>query len=515
MKRYFNVTGLCIPEKHYMVDTDNTVKYIIENYIQKDAYFTINRARQYGKTTTLELLRTKLQDEYVIIDISFEGKEDYFTSLNALAEGLFFSFKTSLSYSCPQLAEIFNNKPSSVLPIQDLSEKITTLCNRADKKVILMVDEVDKAADNQTFLSFLGMLRNKYLERQKGRGATFSSVILAGVHDIKNLKIRLRPEESHSYNSPWNIAADFNVDMSFSAASIAGMLNDYEVDHNTGMNTENIAQLIYDYTSGYPFLVSRICKLIDEQIGKWTKDGIEQAVKVILNEKNTLFDDINKKLADYPELKNMIYRILFNGCDYAYNPDNAAIEIGLMFGLISNNNGTISISNRIFETRLYNSFLIDELGKGNNSGVSVVDKNMFVKDNKLDMDLVMSKFLDYFTEIYADSAEKFIEENGRRLFLLYLKPIINGIGNYYIEARTRNMRRTDVIVDYNGIQYIIEMKIWHGDEYNRRGESQLVEYLGYYGADKGYLLSFNFNKGKETGIKTISIGEKTIVEVVV
>lgn len=31
-----------------------------------------------------------------------------------------------------------------------------------------------------------------------------------------------------------------------------------------------------------------------------------------------------------------------------------------------------------------------------------------------------------------------------------LKPIINGIGNYYIEAQTRDGRRTDIIVDYLG-----------------------------------------------------------------
>ena len=56
--------------------------------------------------------------------------------------------------------------------------------------------------------------------------------------------------------------------------------------------------------------------------------------------------------------------------------------------------------------------------------------------------------------------KKFIEENGRKLFLLYLKPIINGTGNYYIEARTRDSRRTDVIVDYKGKRFIIELKIW-------------------------------------------------------
>lgn len=54
-----------------------------------------------------------------------------------------------------------------------------------------------------------------------------------------------------------------------------------------------------------------------------------------------------------------------------------------------------------------------------------------------------------------------------------MKPIINGTGNYYIEARTRNDEQTDMIIDYLGQQYIIEMKIWHGNAYNERGEKQL------------------------------------------
>ena len=61
-------------------------------------------------------------------------------------------------------------------------------------------------------------------------------MILAGVYDIKNLKRKLRPEEGHRYNSPWNIAADFSIEMSFSGSEIAGMLQEYEIDHRTEMN---------------------------------------------------------------------------------------------------------------------------------------------------------------------------------------------------------------------------------------------------------------------------------------
>lgn len=123
--------------------------------------------------------------------------------------------------------------------------------------------------------------------------------------------------------------------------------------------------------------------------------------------------------------------------------------------------------------------------------------------------------MEHFTEVYSGNEEHFIEENGRKLFLLYLKPIINGTGNYYVEARTRDQRRTDVIVDYLGKQYVIEMKIWHGDEYNRRGEEQILDYLDSYHLKKGYLLSFNFNKNKQPGAKEIRFGDKYLLEVVV
>ena len=129
--------------------------------------------------------------------------------------------------------------------------------------------------------------------------------------------------------------------------------------------------------------------------------------------------------------------------------------------------------------------------------------------------MTLEKFVEYFTDIYGDNDEKFVEAYGRKFFLLYLKPIINGTGNYYLEAQTRDASRTDVIVDFLGQQYVVELKIWRGNEYNERGERQLAEYLDYYHLNQGYLLSFNFNKKKEVGLKKLLIGDKTIVEAVV
>ena len=88
----------------------------------------------------------------------------------------------------------------------------------------------------------------------------------------------------------------------------------------------------------------------------------------------------------------------------------------------------------------------------------------------------------------------------------------------------RNMRFNIIIschyrhkypLDYGGVRSVVELKIWHGEEYHARGEKQLLEYLEYYHLEKGYLISFNFNKKKEVGVKNIQLGNKMIVEAVV
>lgn len=75
MKR-FNLTGVCVPDKHYMIDLSEKIDIIIRDYIEQGAYFTINRARQYGKTTMLSALARRLAGNYLVIRLSFEGIDD-------------------------------------------------------------------------------------------------------------------------------------------------------------------------------------------------------------------------------------------------------------------------------------------------------------------------------------------------------------------------------------------------------------------------------------------------------
>lgn len=529
MSKIFNTSAVCRPEIHYMVDLNDRLEQI-KKMVDRGDYFTINRARQYGKTTMLRALGSFLAENYVVVSLDFQMmSQSDFEKESSFSE----------AFAREVLEEISNIEEVSVEIITrlqrladgkegkgrlaELFQCLNAWCGQSKKPIVMLIDEVDSAQNNQVFLDFLAQLRGAYINRDKR--PAFQSVILAGVYDVKNIKQRLRPDGEHRVNSPWNIAADFLLDMNFSVKDISGMLAEYESDYQTGMDIKEIAQFIYDYTSGYPFLVSRICKLMDERITGsegyfdrklvWTKEGVLEAVKILLIEKNTLFESITGKLADYPRLRELVYSLLFTGRKISYNPLSPSIEIAEMFGFIKNSRGDAVISNRIFETVLYNLFLSEEMLDSEEYRTALQERNQFIQNGHLNMKLILEKFVVHWGDLYSSADEKFIEDNARKFFLLYLKPIINGTGNYYIEAQTRDNKRTDVIIDYCKEQFVIEMKIWRGNAYHERGEKQLAEYLEYYHLNKGYMLSFSFNKKKQAGVKEIRIGNKVLIEAVV
>lgn len=270
MAKYFNVNGACRPGIHYMVNLEPKLKEI-RTMIENGQYFTINRARQHGKTTTLRALADYLKTDYTVISLDFQRM-------------------SSLDF------------------------------------------------ENES--AFVNALETKAALRT---------------------------------NSPWNIAASFRVDMGFSSGEIAGMLEEYEQDHLTGMDIQELAEAIYNRTSGYPYLVSGLCKYLDEEIcgtadfpdrkQAWTKDGVIEAEKLLTTENNPLFQSLTGKLTDYPQLRSVIYELLFTGKPIPYVPQNPYIDVATMLGFIRNDNGTAVISNRIFESVLYNLFISEEFSE--------------------------------------------------------------------------------------------------------------------------------------------------------
>lgn len=539
MSKEFTVTGKCIPSENYMVNIDERILEI-RKMVESKKYFCINRGRQYGKTTTLSLLKKNLEEDFTVFSISFEGLDKAFDSLENIGITFFSLLETETKKRIP----IKNISDSAKLFLENdfdfsgkdgehkLSNAISEFCEKNEKPIVILIDEVDQASNYDSFLKFLGLLRDKYLNRDED--ITFHSVILAGVYDIKNLKLKIRPESDHQYNSPWNIAAKFDVDMDLHSDGIAKMLDEYASDNKIEFDTKKIADLIEEYTSGYPYLVSRMCQIMDDDVPKiegfdktsaWSEMGFLEAVKLMLKDENTLFDDMRKKLDDFPSMRNVLNEILYKGKSFAFNQYDKDMSVAKMFNFIKEVDGKVAVFNRIFETWFYNLFVVEasiENAVSNSNSSSIFDegskdREIFIKENgELDMPLILERFIFHFTDLYGDKDgnfdTKFVENEGRKFFLFFIKPIINGTGNYYVEARTRNERRTDVIVDYKGKQYIIELKIWRGDKYQKDGEQQTLDYLNYYNLQTGYMLIFNFNQNKKQGVFEKKIGEKTVFE---
>ena len=528
--KQFNTTAVCIPSKHYMVDLSQRVKEI-KTLVDEGKYFTINRARQYGKTTTLMALKQILKTEYIVLSLDFQRVDhDVFENGATFSQAMSRLIMDAHEFedvpvpenTLSALEELNNSDPQKI-KMDHLFRILKRWIKHSEQPIVLMIDEIDSATNNQVFPDFLAQLRDGYIGRDTDSSPAFQSVILAGVTDVKHLKSKIPPEDQHKVNSPWNIAADFDIDMSLSEDGIRGMLDEYEADHRTGMNTGEIAKSIREYTNGYPYLVSRICQKIDTDLvpdvfksphDAWTLYGVDEAVKKILSEpNNSLFESLTGKLTNYPTLRSQLRAILMRGETFAWLPYDKEQQQLFMYGFIRNNHNTVALSNRIFEMLLYTHFIGESNQNNDLKQIAARMKSAFVdEEGGLDIPKIMNHFIREHNRIHKDKTDTFLEEEGRERFITYVSGIINGTGTYSVEEQLRDYRRTDLVIHYLGRRYVIELKIWHGERYNSEGEKQLTGYLDYWNLNTGYLLSFNFNEKKESGVRRIQIGDKVLYE---
>ena len=151
MRKKFNVTGLCVPDQHYMADVSKKLAATMV-MVEEGDYFIINRPRQYGKTTTLYTLAAALRqtDEYVVIQMSFEGVGD-----NMFKDEIEFSnrfVKSLTKYAARQASNLEKWLKKNTVKVNDmeaLSDFLTEMVSQTEKKVVLMIDEVDKSSNNQ------------------------------------------------------------------------------------------------------------------------------------------------------------------------------------------------------------------------------------------------------------------------------------------------------------------------------------------------------------------------------
>ena len=512
MRKEFNITGICRPAEHYMADVSKKLASTLQ-LVQKKKYFIINRPRQYGKTTMLYILAKTLreQGDYVVFNISFEGiGDDIFKEEKLFAPGFLNLLQAQAKVHSTELLPILKEKEKEIDSLKGLSDAITDIALETNKKIVILIDEVDKSSNNQLFINFLAMLRNKYLAQEDT--PTFHAVVLAGLHDIKTLKSKIRPEDEQKYNSPWNIASDYNVNMNLQITEIIPMLEDYCSESGVKMDTQKIAESLFYYTSGYPFLVSKLCKMLDEDFLKhdtWTEEDIRQTTRYLVGEVNANFDSLVKNLENNQDLYNYVYSIIIDNDARPFNIHNPTANLAYLHGIIVRENGKTVVHNKIYQEVIAN-YMTDKMHKTEFSSSRELGAGYKYANGTLNMQAVLLGFQTFMKKEYSKKDRDFLEKHGRLVFLAFLKPIINGEGFDFKEPQISDEKRLDVVITHLNNKYIAELKLWRGDIAHKKGLEQLRDYLDRQSLSEGYLVVFDHAEIKEWKSEEVEIEGKKI-----
>ncbi|MGH7595607.1 MAG: AAA-like domain-containing protein [bacterium] len=504
--REFNITGSIIPEEHYYVDPAPTLKKLME-LVEKKRYFVINRPRQFGKTTTLNFLAQRLQTtgEYAPALISFED----FTQRADMAEAEFY-LKTAkriaeeLAYIAPNALHAETAVPA-ITDRDDFFDWLREICK--SRKLVLLIDEID-AAPVTVVIGFLAGLRNMYLQRSRNRKPAPHAVVLAGVHDIKNLKARYRDEtQTIGSASPFNIAIDYEL-----AAFSRKNIRQYYWQHTAATGQEfddKVISRMHEVTNGHPWLVSVLAKLLVEKIVPNRKqqirlDHAERAIQELLAARNPNFESLIKN-ARHANLFPIVLDLL-EGKHRRYSIQNDAIDLGVKYGIFAAKDRQLSLANPIYAQALYENFE-KELEEFDVSGLVAANE---VQDSKrrLDFRQVLDKFQAFMKAKGAMVSKhgSFREATGQLLLLSYLDLLVNGKGWTFKEPQSGE-GRIDVVCCYGRQKEVVELKLWYGVRRYAAGLAQLVKYLDREGLDHGYLFVFD---RRENTPREYSFSEHTV-----
>ncbi len=494
MQKYFNTTGVCKPEMHYIVNPLRGLKKKIYQLIENKQYFIIHASRQTGKTTLLHHLAKMINEESKYIAVVFSLESAGYKSITEkdanfkIIEALYLKAKEVLNKNeIP--SDSYNNDTTffSYLSEWTSSQK---------KQIILLIDEIDALYDD-VLVSILRQLRNGFQERPAGFP---SSIALVGLRDIREYREKARREDgSLGSGSPFNIKAESFRLENFSKKEVFKLLEQHTISTKQ-IFPETVKEKIFDYTSGQPWLVNALAREIVYSIydndftKKITLQNVEQAKENLIQRRDTHLDSLIDKLQN-PRIKPIVQGIITGDTIITDNFNNDYLYIKDL-GIIDYIDGEVKFANKIYAEiipRVLNySYQI-------NIPKDFSNKNWYIKENG---SIDMNKLLKKYQEFYRENSESWLElfsykEAGQQLLLMaFLQRIINSGGTIDREMAMGN-GRTDLKITYNNDVFILELKVNRRTNVKEKGLLQLSRYLDKAGQKKGYLILFE-PRGKST-----------------
>ena len=496
----FGTQGPVHPDENYIVSRFEKVKDFM-NRVKRGRYIVIFAPRQTGKTTFFQRALDRLSTEettYFPIQLNFEVYEDCTSSV--FYTGIYEDIREEIENTFQQRGQVPTETLIQFLQNAEITDHLSmgrffrqlgNLLNAeyGDQRLILIIDEFD-GIPQEAVRGFLHSLRRIYLPGPTARCPY--SVSIVGVKSIRQL----------NYDrsiSPFNIQDEFNLP-NFRLEQVRELLGQYTTEVGQAFTPE-VVKTLYTQTGGQPFLVNRLAQILTEELDIPKTETITMvhfatAHTLLLDERNTNIDHLLTNIRRDPRFETLLMQIVSYENSVRFNPDNPIIDELATYGVIARGaDRRCEIVNPIYFYRILQAFkpIVNGLERDYFPEGTVPLQYLTPSG-----DIQMEHLLDNFGAFIAragfkilqvpDTPQEFI---GQHLLFAYLDQFIESVrGAMYMEVPT-GRGRIDLLILHKGRKYIVETKIWGGEQHYQAGKKQLAAYLKLEQANEGYYIVFD------------------------
>ena len=494
--RFFNTTGPCNPDDHYMLPPeDRLVGAQLHRYIKDKLYWVLHAPRQTGKTTFLQSWMREINagDEAIACYVSVEDCQritDWREGMAILTKAIY-DFADWGNLPVPRIE---NREPEGLL--RTTLKKWAELV--APKPLIVLFDEVD-VLEGETMINFLRQLRGGFASR--GAGNFPVSIALVGMRDLKDYLTASKGGVAPNPGSPFNIKEDSAVLSNFQKDDIAALFAQRTAENGQQI-TQEALKYVYEQSKGQPWIVNNLFAratmriLEQESTETVTLAHVEEARQQMVLARETHLDALAYRLKE-PGVRGIVEPILTGESDPGL-ADSDAFRLCMDLGLVALERGTPVIANPI-----YREVIARHLTFGQQTAIPEPEWIWEMPDGSLDMNRIMLEFQSFWRQ-HADLWEgktDYTEAFPHLLLMAFLQRVLNGGGNVEREYAA-GRGRMDLCIEYNRYRYIIEIKLIHWyqtpDTVRKKGLEQIRSYRNRFTPDTpAWLVIFDRRKKED------------------
>jgi len=451
--RFFNTTGPCNPWDHYMLPPeDRLVGAQLHRYIRDSLYWVLHAPRQTGKTTFLKSWARTINagTEALACYVSVErcqGLAEMERGIPGVCEAI---SQWAVSYELPQ-PSLGTEQPQSQLGAILRNWSVLV----APKPLVVLFDEVD-VLEGETLIAFLRQLRDGFAQRGVGKFPV--SVALVGMRDLKDYITAAKGGIAPNPGSPFNIKADSAVLSNFSRSDIENLFAQRTEETGQRINKDAL-DYVHEQSRGQPWIVNTLfmratMRVLDEaSVETLTLTHVKEAREQMVLARETHLDALAYRM-EIPGVRK-IMESLITGASDPFLAESEEFRLCLDLGLVAKERGTPSVANPI-----YREVLARHLTYSPQLAIPEPEWQWEKSDGSLDMDALLKEFQIFWrenSEIW-DAKMNYPEAFPHLLLMAFLQRVINGGGRIEREYAA-GRGRMDLLVEYNGRNYIIEIKM--------------------------------------------------------